>query len=275
MIFGIDYEGGLSAAALKKANVRFVCRYVSPFAIKNLSPGEAAGLSAAGIGVVVVWESSAAEAENGFAAGVADARGAQAEAAACGMPDGRPIYMAVDEDTVVGPHITAYFQGVTSVLGHARVGAYGGFDVIRGLFDAKLITWGWQTYAWSAGRWDPRAQLRQYLNAQNIDGVDVDFDYATVADYGQWFVGGTDWSDVLMNQLPTLAEGATGFPVDNVQSLLNGSWREGAEPLLTVDNVFGPSTLARVKQEQAQHGLVADGIVGPKTWNLLLLNKII
>src|SRR5439155_1704025 len=90
------------------------------------------------------------EAENGHAAGVRDATAVLAEANRCGMPHGRPIYFAVDEDTTVGPHVTAYFQGAASVLGLARTGAYG-YKVIKGLFDVGLIAWGWQTYAWSSG----------------------------------------------------------------------------------------------------------------------------
>lgn len=37
-----------------------------------------------------------------------------------------------------------------------------------------------------------------------------------------------------------------------------------------VDGDFGPKTLAAVKAYQTQNGLVADGIVGPKTWKKLL-----
>jgi hypothetical protein len=67
-----------------------------------------------------------------------------------------------------------------------RVGAYGGYALIKRLFDKKLITYGFQTYGWSGGLWDVRAQLRQYLNAQTIGGLSVDFDHAVTTDYGQW-----------------------------------------------------------------------------------------
>lgn len=193
--YGIDYTGGLHAATLDRATINghpisFVCRYLSGFS-KDLTPAEARDLTAAGLDIVVVWETTATRAEAGHAAGVADARAALAEARRCGMPDGRPIYMAVDEDTTVGPHLTTYFHGAASVLGLDRTGAYGGYAVIKGLFDAGLIQWGWQTYAWSGGRWDHRAQLQQYSNGHRISGADVDYDRATTSDFGQWRVGVT------------------------------------------------------------------------------------
>ena len=54
------------------------------------------------------------------------------------------------------------------------------------MFDAGLVAFGWQTYAWSAGQWDNRAQIQQYRNDQLIGGVSVDFDRATADDFGQW-----------------------------------------------------------------------------------------
>lgn len=38
---------------------------------------------------------------------------------------------------------------------------------------------------------------------------------------------------------------------------------------LSVDGIFGPKTLAAVKDYQRKRGLVVDGIVGPKTWGSL------
>ena len=58
--------------------------------------------------------------------------------------------------------------------------------MISHLFDAGLIGYGWQTYAWSDGQWDHRAQLRQYSNGHTIAGVGVDYDQSTAVDFGQW-----------------------------------------------------------------------------------------
>ena len=43
-----------------------------------------------------------------------------------------------------------------------------------------------------------------------------------------------------------------------------------SEPGLEVDGVFGERTLERVRRFQREHGLAADGIVGPETWRRLV-----
>jgi Rv2525c-like, glycoside hydrolase-like domain len=192
-VFGIDYAWGRpSAAALKKAGAAFVVRYVSHDTTgKNLTAAEARQLSAAGIWLAVVWESTASRALAGHSAGAADATAAAGQATACGMPAGRPIYFAVDFDATAAQQaqIHAYLDGAASVLGRGRVGLYAGYGPIKRAFDAKKITFGWQTYAWSGGRWDSRAQLRQYSNGHYVGGVDCDYDHAMTGDYGQWRVG--------------------------------------------------------------------------------------
>jgi hypothetical protein len=191
-VFGVDYSWGRpGAAALKRAGVKFACRYLSHDTTgKNLTLAEARQLSAAGIWIVVVWQTTADRALSGRAGGVADARSARGQAEACGMPDGRPIYFAVDFDASAGQQgtINAYLDGAASVLGRDRVGLYAGYHVIKRSFDAKKITWGWQTYAWSGGRWDGRAHIQQYSNDRRINGAAVDYDRAVKDDYGQWRV---------------------------------------------------------------------------------------
>jgi peptidoglycan hydrolase-like protein with peptidoglycan-binding domain len=58
---------------------------------------------------------------------------------------------------------------------------------------------------------------------------------------------------------PTLRRGMTGDLTRQVQA------KVGA----TVDGNYGPRTEAAVRAFQRAHGLVADGIVGPKTWRTL------
>lgn len=194
MKFGIDCAVSVTdTAALQKDSVEFVCRYLSPPGnAKNLTIAEAGRIQKAALGLVVVWEENGDEPFSGTNAGVRDARLAVAEAHELGMPDTAPIYFALDRDpsnlsASQTSAVKGYYKGVASVLGGVhRVGAYGGYALVKMLFDAKLITYGWQTYAWSGGVWDARAQLRQYLNAQQAGGLSVDFDHATQDDYGQW-----------------------------------------------------------------------------------------
>jgi hypothetical protein len=193
-IFGIDWAWGTpTVAALNKAGVKFACRYLSHDGGKNLSPGEAKMLSKAGIDIVVIWETTAQRTLDGRAAGVIDAMDALGQAKACGMPAGGAIYFAVDWDAQAGQEqdrINAYLDGASSVLnGIHGVGLYAGYGPIKRAFDAKKITYGWQTYAWSGGKWDPRAQLQQYSNDHFINGVGCDYDRAVKNDFGQWRVG--------------------------------------------------------------------------------------
>ncbi len=188
---GIDYAWShpSSPQALKNAGYTFVARYLSYDTTgKNLTAGEAQALNGAGIDIVANWEWAADDALNGYNTGVSDAQQAAAEAAQCGMPADRPIYFSVDFDATPGQQgaIDSYFDGVASVLGVDRTGAYAGYYVIQRLFDHGKIKWGWQTYAWSGGQWEPRAQLRQIQNGVTVAGSDCDIDESTTSDFGQW-----------------------------------------------------------------------------------------
>lgn len=58
-----------------------------------------------------------------------------------------------------------------------------------------------------------------------------------------------------------LRQGDSGSAVAELQRLLNA---KGAK--LTIDSIFGAGTLTAVINFQRSKGLVADGIVGAKTW---------
>ena len=126
------------------------------------------------------------DALGGYLRGRSDATTANAQNAADGAPSTRPIYFSIDFDATPAQQeaINSYFDGVASVIGRDRTGAYGGYYPIKRLFDAGKIKWAWQTYAWSGGLWDARAQLRQVHNG--IANGQEDEDQAVVADFGQW-----------------------------------------------------------------------------------------
>jgi hypothetical protein len=197
-IFGVDYSWGRpDPAALKRADVDFVCRYLSRDTTgKNLTRAEAERLCAAGLSLVVVWETTARRALDGEDAGIDEARHAACQAAAIGMPGGRPLYFAVDFDARPEHQdaVHAYLDGAASAVGRDRVGVYAGYGPVKRALDAEKAAWAWQTHAWSGGRWDERAHIQQYSNGHQIDGVAVAHNRATRDDYGQWRLGAPDRS---------------------------------------------------------------------------------
>jgi hypothetical protein len=286
MTFGIDYAWTHpSPGAIKAAGYDFACRYLSRDTAKNLTADEARALTAEGISVVANWEMAAQAALKGKAQGIADAKDALAQAEAAGMPDHRPIYFSVDFDASEAQQaaINDYFDGVASVLTLGRTGGYGGYWPLSRLFNAKKITWGWQTYAWSGGHWDGRAQLRQIQNGIKVAGVDCDRDQAMVTDFGQWQLAGaipapptppTPQKDFIVTNWNNCYQGHTSDrQTRTVQGLLLG-WGYGVgskdgKP----DGSWGPVTTKSVKAFQKAHGLSQDGQVGPHTISVLVLGK--
>jgi hypothetical protein len=192
---GVDYSFARpSVSALHGEGYGFAARYLSydhPSTHgKILFSNEAHAIENAGLDLVSNWEYGTSDALGGYSAGVADAQAADQEAAAAGAPPDRPIYFSVDFDASDSQQsaIDAYLDGAASVLGRSRVGLYGGYYVIKRSFDAGKIKFGWQTYAWSGGQWDSRAQLRQVANGITAGGDSscCDRDTSQARDYGQW-----------------------------------------------------------------------------------------
>ena len=189
-MLGLDFAWSKpSVAAIKAGGYLFVCRYHSYDTTgKNLTKAEADSYLAAGIQIVSNWEYATDAALKGFNQGVQDATEGAKQQAACGGPKA-PIIFSVDFDATEAQQaaINAYLQGAASVIGLARTGVYGGYYVVKRCLDAGVATFGWQTYAWSGGQWDQRAQLRQVDNGVNVGGADCDINQAMMANFGQWF----------------------------------------------------------------------------------------
>jgi Domain of unknown function (DUF1906) len=192
MALGVDYSYSRpDPACLRAAGYTFAVRYLHPTSSKSLDLAEARLLLAAGLDIVSNYEASTAGwMFDGYSRGQAAARDALAIATGCGMPAGRPIYYSLDVDP--GPLTTAQWDavkrcldGAASVHGRASVGVYGGWKALEVLCPA-WAPWGWQTYAWSAGRISARAHLRQYRNGVAMCGGDVDLNESYAADFGQW-----------------------------------------------------------------------------------------
>lgn len=191
MAFGIDYSygSGLTTGQMRSAGVTFVARYLSYLPnTKCINKAEFDNLVKAGLHVVLVWEDTGRDCARGHAGGVADATEANRQASIMGAHNAVIYFAPCDYDAPPGdqPSINAYIAGAASVIGHGRTGMYGGYYPLKRAFDAKVMTYGWQTYAWSGGNWDSRAHLQQYQNAARLGPAEVDYDRSTKSDYGQW-----------------------------------------------------------------------------------------
>lgn len=115
-----------------------------------------------------------------------------------------------------------------------------------------------------------------HLHPGPIDGIFGPETLAAVRNFQQQhhiavdgIVGPVTWSFLTHQSIvprPTLARGASGQEVKDLQYLLNyWGMRPGA-----VDGIFGPNTLGAVRRFQARVRIAQDGIVGPITWRHLL-----
>lgn len=198
-MLGLDYSGGRPrGAAVRAAGYGFVVRYLENGLVSdrvNINAAEFADMRNNGVAVGLVWESQAQRATAGHDAGVADAQRAVRSAEAIGAA-GWPIYLAIDFDipdyapkssdprAKLGP-CGDYLAGAASVLGRGRTGVYGGFYAVSRALDAGLVTFAWQTVAWSGGQTDPRIHLFQRVGTITVDGVACDVDEARKSDFGQ------------------------------------------------------------------------------------------
>ena len=124
--------------------------------------------------------------------------------------------------------------------------------------------------------------LWQFTDAYNVPGVgvaDCSRYLGTIAQLRALAFGGTtapaapvqpvtaatNWTEALVNTLPTLAQGATGNDVRTVQGCLSARGHT-----VTIDGNFGPATASAIKALQSSAGMSVDGIAGQVTWGKLL-----
>ena len=252
---GVDYPWAKpTPAALRAAGVTFALRYLSTDQSKNLTRAEADQLAAQGIWSGVVWETTAGRALAGYTAGAADAKEALKQATACGMPSGRPIYFAVDTDTTWS-QVQAYFQGVRSVLPLQQVGVYGGIRIIQGAADSGLVAWFWQTLAWSGGRWDPRAHIRQ-VGYITVGKVQCDKNVTDLIDFGQWQPGRTPTTLAEEDDMAALDQARS----DSWNSMIWGL-KHTTEATLALVRAQGVTIDQLAKAVASVHGLNADELI--------------
>lgn len=234
---GVDYSWGRpDPECLYRNGKRFAVRYVSFNTTgKNITLSEAQRLNAAGLSIVTNWEWDAHDQLGGLPAGEGHAAAADELHRRAGGPADRPIYFSTDFDANPSQLTVAYdyLRGAAREIGWSRVGVYGGVRTIRFMAD-KGVRWLWQTYAWSGGVWDRRANIRQYRNGVQLCGGDTDLNRAMTDDYGQWTIGGS-------------------VPID----------RDDVKKLLNEDNIINAPTLEATGEDRS-----ADAIKANPYWTL-------
>ncbi|MEU9506344.1 peptidoglycan DD-metalloendopeptidase family protein [Micromonospora sp. NPDC048170] len=136
---------------------------------------------------------------------------------------------------------------------------------------APVGSTGYPSVGQGASGWVPR--VIQYLVRARGISVVVDGDYGSGTAsavrsfqssrglYADGLVGPITWTALVL----PLREGNSGDLVRGLQTALNA---RGAS--LLVDGGFGSVTTSAVRGFQSRNGLVADGLVGPVTWSVLI-----
>lgn len=127
-------------------------------------------------------------------------------------------------------------------------------------------------YYWGADWTGNKAILQGDAGTQYIEDVTVDLDvFKAGLPFWDTHAHGTTptppvtWQEHMMQQLPTVKQGATGTVVRTIQGLCGSrGWP------VAIDGSFGPDTENAVHLVQVHAGVISDGIVGPQTWPALL-----
>ena len=202
----VDYSAGVpSGAAVKAAGHMGAVRYVSqrrPGATwmlgKPVTIEETRDFAASGLATASVYQFGRAETADWIAGAAGAAKHAPQAIQlhrAAGGPNGRPIYVAIDDNPTrdqyvnqIRPYLQA-FQLALSAAG-LKTGVYGNYNVIQWCIEDRIGTFFWQHDWGSQGRLHPRANIHQKAKyVGTIQGVQVDINNVYTADWGQWTPG--------------------------------------------------------------------------------------
>lgn len=166
MAYYLDYSAAkLSGATIKNAGYTGVIRYIdSPanLGTKHTNKSEYDSHRAAGLGVLLVMQTTTTASDGGVLVGQDHARRALAGANYLGYTG--PIFFTNDRTTVPNPNAwRAYLDGAVSVLGIGRVGAYG----FRNAMDLAI---GHASFFWQAGR---RSDVAAHTHVWQDNNVQV------------------------------------------------------------------------------------------------------
>ena len=166
MTYWLDYRAArLTGPTIKAAGYTGTVRYIGAGSTdKRIDATEYRSQVAAGLTVLLVCQGTTTDADGGYARGAAMAKAAVDDAKVRAPGYTGPIFFTNDRPTLASPATwRAYLDGAASVLGRARVGAYG----FANAMDAAV---GHATYFWQAGR---RADVRPHVHLWQDNNVQV------------------------------------------------------------------------------------------------------
>jgi len=186
-----------------------VIGYLSPDTTgKNLAPTDATAYRAAGLDVLLVWETTANRALDGSNAGALDAQAALAQARAIGYPTDHPLFANVGDFVAMMsdiPVIAAYYTAFASTCAASgqKAGGYGTGFIIDQLAQRGALGVWWQNAIDDAGfpgsDVSPAANIYQRVTPTlSIPGADYDEDVVV-----------KPWADPAPTEQPVLYPGDT------------------------------------------------------------------
>lgn len=202
----LDYSAGVpSGRSVKAAGHMGAVRYVSqarPGAAwmkgKPVRASETRDFAANGLFTASVYQFGRAETADwlkGAAGAAVHAPQAISLHRAAGGPNGKPIYVAIDDNpsyTQYTGQIRPYLRAFQAALAAAglKMGVYGNYNVIQWCVQDGLGSYYWQHDWGSQGKLHPRANIHQKAKwVTTIDGVQCDINNVYTADWGQWKPG--------------------------------------------------------------------------------------
>lgn len=272
MVQILDYSAGYPGAnAVKNAGYAGVIRYLrkeGSSSVRPITKSEFDDMAARNLAVSLVYQHvSKSRITGGQAAGRHDAQWALARAKELGIPDIPVIYFAADYDAPTSDwtSIGQYMIGAASVIGKDKVGCYGKWALLNYLFNGELISYGWQTYAWSPGHnkdpktYHPRAHLFQRLAQVNVGGIQCDVNDVLKPYYGQIGEDEVSASEVWNHKIAFKAPGAAAASEFTAATWLvwTNYYASLTDRLLKMiaDNEANDLTLAQLQQKFDEHSV--------------------
>jgi len=165
-------------------------RYLWPGGGKGLTASEYADLKAHGLDVGLVYEGTATGMLNGRNQGISDARAAQAQIEALGLPADSVVYWAADFDCYTTGQFAAcdaYVDGWLAIIPLARTGGYGGLYYLQHVHATGRASYLWECASTSFRHGVSPASVPLHLQQTTLTPPvsDCDLNNVIQANYGQ------------------------------------------------------------------------------------------